>query len=138
MKGGWDRQRAAAVALGAVVGATLRWAVFTSVDSGRFPGAGLAVNVAGSRILGVLAAEEWTHPRARLLLHDAGGIGFCGSLTTFSTFSVEVVRLARDGDVPTAVAYTVVSVVTTLGAILLGAAARQRVRAIALPLEEQP
>ncbi len=138
MKGGWDRQRAAAVALGAVVGATLRWAVFTSVDSGRFPWPVLAVNVAGSLILGVLAAEEWTHPRARLLLHDAGGIGFCGSLTTFSTFSVEVVRLARDGDVPTAVAYTVVSVVTTLGAILLGAAARQRVRAIALPLEEQP
>jgi CrcB protein len=127
-----------AIAIGAVVGAALRWAVFTSVDVGRFPWPLFVVNVAGSLILGALLAEEWSHPRARLLLHDAGGIGFCGSLTTFSTFSVEVVNLARDGDVGTAVVYTVASVAATIAAIVAGAGALRRLRAITLPLEKQP
>ena len=38
VRGSWDRQRAVAIAVGGVVGAVLRWAVFTSVDAGRFPG----------------------------------------------------------------------------------------------------
>ena len=60
------------------VGTGLPWTVFL-------------LNCGGSFVLGVLLAEEWAHPRARLLLHDAGGIGFCGGLTTFSTYAVEVV-----------------------------------------------
>ena len=116
----------------------LRWAVFTSVDAGGFPWPVFAVNVAGSLILGVLLAEEWSHPRARLVLHDAGGIGFCGSLTTFSTFSVEVVDLAEDGDVGIAAVYTVASLAATVAAVVAGAAALRRLRAIMLPLEEQP
>jgi fluoride exporter len=138
VRGSWDRQRAVAIAGGGVVGAALRWAVFTSVGAGRFPWPVLLVNVAGSLILGVLLAEEWSHPRARLLLHDAGGIGFCGSLTTFSTFSVEVVDLVRDGDVATAVSYTIASVAATTAAVVAGAAALRRVRAVTYPLEEQP
>ncbi len=138
MRGSWDRQRAVAIAIGGAVGAALRWAVFTSVDAGRFPWPVFVVNVAGSLILGVLLAEEWSHPRARLLLHDAGGIGFCGSLTTFSTFSVEVVDLARAGDVGTAVLYTVASVAGTIAAVVAGAAALRRLQAITLPLEEKP
>ena len=127
-----------AVALGGVVGASLRWAVFTSADVGRFPWPVLVVNIAGSLILGVLMAEEWSHPQARLVLHDAGGIGFCGSLTTFSTFAVEVVDLARDGSVGTAVVYTVATVAATVAAIVAGAAALRRLRAVTLPLEERP
>ena len=73
-----------------------------------------------------------------LLLHDAGGIGFCGSLTTFSTFSVEVVDLARDGDVRTAVVYSVASVAGTIAAVVAGAGVFRRLQAIMLPLEEQP
>ncbi len=80
----------------------------------------------------------WSHPQARLLLHDAGGIGFCGSLTTFSTFSVEVVNLAREGDVGIAASYTVASVTATIAAVVAGAAALRRLRAISLPLEERP
>jgi CrcB protein len=127
-----------AIAVGGTIGASLRWAVFTSVDAGRFPWPVLVVNVAGSLILGVLLAEEWSHPQARLLLHDVGGIGFCGSLTTFSTFSVEVVDLVRDGDVGIAAWYTVASVTATIAAVVAGAAALRRLRAISLPLEERP
>ena len=128
----------AAIAVGAALGAVLRWAVVTALDGGRFPWPVLLVNVAGSLLLGVLLAEEWSHPRARLLLHDAGGIGFCGSLTTFSTFSFEVVSLARAGELGIAMAYTISSLATTFVAVAAGAAALRRLQAVTIPLEEEP
>lgn len=127
-----------AVAGGAVAGATLRWAVTTGAPAGRFPWAVLLVNVVGSFLLGVVLAAEWAHPRARLFLHDAAGIGFCGSLTTFSTFAVEVVDLIRGGAAATAVTYGIASVVTTIAAVIAGAAALHRVRALLRPLEQRP
>lgn len=133
-----DRRRVTAIVAGATIGAAARGAVFTSVDGRRFRWPVLVVNVAGSLLLGALMAEESSHPRARLLLHDASGIGFCGSLTTFSTFSLEVVDLARAADAGIAITYTVASVTATLAAVLVGAAARRRLRAIELPLEERP
>jgi CrcB protein len=138
MRGSWNRPRAVAIATGAAIGSTVRWALVTSVPAGSFPWSVLVVNIAGSLLLGVLLAEEWSHPHARLVLHDAGGIGFCGSLTTFSTFSVEVVDLARDDRVGTAVVYTATSVAATIAAIAVGAAALRRLKALALPLEQQP
>ena len=138
MGGQWDRRRVIAVAIGGVAGAGLRWAVLTSVELGRFPWPVFALNVGGSVLLGILLAEEWTHPRLRLLLHDVGGIGFCGGLTTFSTFSVEVVDLARDGDAPIAATYATASVVAAVAGVAIGAAALRRLRAVTLPLEEEP
>lgn len=138
MRGTWDRRRVTAIAIGGAAGTGLRWAVVTSVETGRFPWPVFAINVAGSVLLGVLLAEEWSHPRARLLLHDAGGIGFCGGLTTFSTFSLEVVNLARDCDTGVAVIYTVASVVAAIAGVTAGAGALRRVRAVTLPLEEDP
>src|SRR5688572_8462503 len=114
VRGTWDRRRATAIALGGAAGAALRWAVVTSVEAGRFPWPVLALNVAGPALLGVLLAEEWSHPSARLLLRDVGGIGFCGGLTTFSTLSLEVVNRARDGDTWLAVIYAVTSVAGAL------------------------
>jgi CrcB protein len=138
MPGQWDRRRLLAVALGGVVGASLRWAVLGSVDAGRFPWPVLALNVGGSVLLGVLLAEEWAHPNLRLVLHDLGAIGFCGGLTTFSTFTVEVVDLARAGDLTTAAAYGTASVVGAVAGVVIGAAALRRLRAVTLPLEESP
>ena len=134
----WDRQRATAIALGGIAGASLRWIVVTSVGAGRFPWPVLAVNIAGSVLLGMLLAEEWSHPSLRLLLHDAGGIGFCGGLTTFSTFSLEVVNLARAGDTTIAALYAVASVVGAVAGVTLGASSLRRLRALTLPLEEAP
>lgn len=138
MRGSWDVRRAAAIGAGGVVGAASRWAVLTSVGPGSFPWPVLAVNVVGSLLLGVVLAEEWSHPSARLLLHDAGGIGFCGGLTTFSTFAVEVVDLARDGNLTAAVTYAALSIFGALAAVAGGAAALRQVRALTLPLEERP
>jgi CrcB protein len=138
VRASWDRDRVLAVAGGAVAGATLRWAVTTGAPTGRFPWAVLLVNVVGSFLLGVVLAAEWTHPRAHLFLHDAAGIGFCGSLTTFSTFAVEVVDLTRAGALATAVAYGIASVAATIAAVLAGAVALHRVRALLRPLEQRP
>ncbi|MFZ6003442.1 MAG: FluC/FEX family fluoride channel [Actinomycetota bacterium] len=139
MRSAWDRQRAAAIALGGAVGAGTRWAVLVSIEpTGQLPWTLLLLNVGGSILLGVLLAEEWAHPSARLLLHDAGGIGFCGGLTTFSTFAVEVVDLLRDDHLGIAAAYGALSVVLSVAGVLAGAAALRHVRAVTLPLEEEP
>lgn len=134
-----DWERIAAIAIGGAAGAALRWAVLTSVTvAGQMPWPVLAVNIAGSVLLGILMAEEWEHPAARLWLHDLGGIGFCGGLTTFSTFSVEIVGLIRDDAIGIAVSYGTLSIVTTIGGVVAGAGALRHVQALMLPLEEEP
>ena len=98
------------VALGAAVGAPLRYVVATALD-GRFPTGMLLVNVVGSGLFGVLAA---------LSLGDAGwallGTGFCGGFTSFSSFAVQSVeRSAR-----AATAYVLATTVLCVGACALG------------------
>lgn len=134
----WDYKRVAAVAIGGVAGAGLRWAVLTSIEPGTFPWPVFVINVVGSVLLGVLLAEEWTHPSFRVLLHDAGGIGFCGGLTTFSTFSVEVVNLIRAGETAIAITYTTLSIFAAIVGVIAGAAALRRLRTLSLALEEKP
>jgi fluoride exporter len=136
--GRWDAKRAAAVAAGGVAGAALRWSVAGDVAPGGFPWAILAVNLVGSLLLGVLLAGEWSRPGSRIAVHDAGAIGFCGGLTTFSTFSVEVAELVRGGDELTAALYVFSSVGGAIAAVILGAALLRRVHAVRLPLEEEP
>jgi CrcB protein len=138
MRPAWDRTRVIAVAAGGVVGATVRWAVLTSWDPAGFPWPVFVVNIVGSVLLGVLLAEEAIRPARRVLLHDAGAIGFCGGLTTFSTFSVEVVELTRDGDTAVAVSYGVLSVLAAIVGVMGGAGALRRLRAVSLPVEEEP
>lgn len=129
-----------AIALGGALGATVRWAALAVAEpSGVLPWPVLALNAVGSFLLGVLLAEEASRgPRARVLLHDAGAIGFCGGLTTFSTFALDVTTQLRDGAVGAAALYTMLSVGLALGALVAGAALRHRVAALAEPLEEEP
>lgn len=140
MRAPWDRHRALAVAVGGIAGAATRWAVLVTFTppAGQLPWPVLTINVVGSILLGVLLAEEWTHPAARLALHDGGAIGFCGGLTTFSTFALEIVNLTREGHLAAAFAYAVLSVVLSVGGVLAGAAALRRARVLSLPLEEEP
>ena len=85
----------ALVALGAMPGALLRWQ--SSVQLGPFlggnAGADLLVNLVGSFILGFLAGPI---PRRTSLLLLVG-IGFCGSLTTFSSWMLDVAKLIQAG-----------------------------------------
>lgn len=124
------------VALGGAAGASVRWALITQVGTGMFPWPLFAINVLGSVLLGVLLAAEEPMSERRWWLHDVGAIGFCGGLTTFSTYAVEVVLLARDGRVLLAALYGSASVVAAIAGIALGARAVGRWRALRLPLEE--
>lgn len=132
-------RRWAGIAAGGALGASVRWAALTTITAdGQMPWPVLGLNVVGSVVLGVLLAEEWDHPRAHLLLHDVGAIGFCGGLTTFSTFTVEVVDLMRQDAVAVAATYGLLSIGLSVAGVLAGAALLRHVRAVALPLEEEP
>jgi fluoride exporter len=81
--------------LGAAVGAPLRYLIDRAVSARHgspFPWGTFFVNVAGSLILGFVAGIP--APDAVMAL---AGIGFCGALTTYSTFGYETLRLTRDG-----------------------------------------
>lgn len=75
------------VALGAAVGATLRFLAAHYVDDERFPTGTLGVNVAGSFLLGAFSAMVLSGSTMALL-----GTGFCGGLTTYSAFAVGAYR----------------------------------------------
>jgi len=113
----------AAIALGATAGALLRYGV--AVWSGErwgdaFPWATLIVNVAGSLILGcfmALAAERPVFAGLRLLV----ATGFCGSLTTFSSFGYETMALAARGAYAGAAANVLANLLLSLAAVVCGA-----------------
>ncbi|SDD34837.1 CrcB protein [Geodermatophilus telluris] len=109
------------VAAGAMAGAPLRLLVTRlAARRGRDPALGtLAVNVAGSAVLGVLLGLG-DAPAAVVALV---GTGFCGTLTTFSTLGADVVRLVAGRAVGRALAYTAASAVLGLGAAAVGYAA---------------
>ncbi|CAN5264904.1 hypothetical protein BH09ACT10_BH09ACT10_17670 [soil metagenome] len=103
------------VIAGAVVGAPLRHAIAMRFDTTRAPWGIFAVNVVGSFLLGLLVGADPTN-RWYLLL----GVGFCGSLTTWSTLANEVWKLSTSGRVRDALVYLVSSIGWGLGAFLLG------------------
>lgn len=83
------------VAIGAVPGALLRWqsGVQLGPHLGGSAGADLLVNLVGSFLLGFLAGPIPRRTGLVLLL----GIGFCGCLTTFSSWMLDVVKLIQTG-----------------------------------------
>jgi CrcB protein len=84
------------VAAGASTGSLLRYAVgqWLSATSSRFPWSTWLVNVVGSALLAVLVRMLAAYPE-NAAWYLFLGVGFCGGLTTFSTMSVETLRLGR-------------------------------------------
>ncbi len=118
-----------AVALGGAAGTLLRAEVAEALppSSTGFPWAILLVNLVGCAIVGfvIVAALERVAPSR--YFRPLVGAGFCGGLTTFSTFVVQVDLLVRAGHVPTALSYVTASLVgglaSTWAAVVLARAA---------------
>ena len=98
------------VAAGAGLGALLRFWVAHHLDR-RTPWGTLAVNVAGSFVLGIVVGSQ-PSPGALALL----GTGFCGGLTTYSAFAVQT----RDQGRRRGAAYAAATVLLAVGACALG------------------
>ncbi len=111
-----------AICLGASTGALLRWLLGLKLNSllPALPPGTLAANLIGGYIIGVATAYFATAPSIptewRLLIIT----GFCGGLTTFSTFSAEVVVLLQQGRLALAGGTVAVHVIGSVTMTLLG------------------
>ncbi|HEV2343935.1 MAG TPA: CrcB family protein [Actinocrinis sp.] len=141
---GGDRDRGrhlrilAAIAVGGFVGGITRYEVGLAVPTSRggFPAATFGVNLAGSFILALLVVVVLEILPPTVYLRPLLGVGFCGALTTFSTWMLDADRLIGAGRFGMAAVDLFGSLVAGLAATSLGltvgraiAAHRARVRA---------
>jgi CrcB protein len=113
-----------AISIGAALGALLRWQLGARLNSifPTLPPGTLMANLIGGYIIGVAAAffaqAPGIAPEWRLFIIT----GFCGGLTTFSTFSAEVTSLLQEGRVTWAMGAIATHVSGSLLATLAGLA----------------
>lgn len=119
------------ICAGASAGALLRWLLSASLNAiwPSVPLGTLLANVAGGYLIGLAfawsAANPMLPPELRLLVFT----GFLGSLTTFSTFSVEVVDAAQRGDLASAAMIVLLHLFGSLACTVLGIATYNWLRA---------
>lgn len=113
------------VALGSALGACARYFLsgFVARRVGEtFPWGTLVVNVSGAFLIGIFGALARDH--ASLLAAPNPWLfavtGFLGCYTTVSSFSLQTLALARDGESSRAAGYVVLSVAASLGAVAAG------------------
>lgn len=106
----------AAIAAGGA-GAVARFLVDRVISrTERFPRATFVINVAGSFLLGLLIGVTVSDSAARLII----GSGFLGGFTTFSTASVETVRLVQGGHGREAIGYSLGTLLVSVCAAWIG------------------
>jgi len=107
-----------AIGLGGMLGTLLRFATGSWVSS-HFPqhfyGATLAVNLVGCLLIGYLYGLFLMRPEVPEAVRAGLMVGFLGGLTTFSSFSLDTLRLLETGQAAMAIGYAAVSV---LGGLL--------------------
>ncbi|WP_329138951.1 CrcB family protein [Streptomyces sp. NBC_01476] len=111
------------VALGAALGAPMRYLIDKQVQGAWktvFPWGTLAVNALASLVLGLVTGLVLGGAPGALL--EGLGVGLCGALSTYSTFSYTALRLFEDGFRFYAVADVAVSIMVALGAASFGLA----------------
>lgn len=113
----------AGIAAAGAVGALARYAldgVISDRAGGPFPWGTFAINVSGSLLLGflfVMLTERWTTPP---WVRPTVTMGLLGAYTTFSTFTLETVRLVQDGAWLFAAANVAASLAAGLVAVWIG------------------
>ena len=108
------------VALGGAVGAVLRYGIVRLLPA-HFPWGVLLANVLGSLLFGVVLAGASDGMRLLAM------VGFCGALTTFSTFALDTLILGREGRSGAATANVVLSMAACIAAVAAGLAIGQAI-----------
>ena len=113
------------VALGSAVGGIARYGISGVVARGigeTFPWGTLVVNVSGCFVIGVFAAAiaPGGALAGSLTVRQLVLVGLCGGYTTFSSFSLQTLTLAQDGEWLWAAGNVIISVVLCLLAVWLG------------------
>jgi CrcB protein len=113
------------IAIGSALGGVTRYWLsgFVAERIGEtFPWGTIIVNVTGSFVIGFFGTL--TGPDGRVLVSTAARqfvmIGICGGYTTFSSFSLQTLTLAQDGEYLWAAGNVLLSVVLCLVAVWLG------------------
>ena len=117
----------ALVALGGAVGSLARWQagrgmtrLLGPASVAAFPWATLAVIVAGSLAIGLLAGWLARHGDTSETWRLLVGVGLLGGFTTFSAFSLELMMLIERGQASTAFIYAAISLLAGLSALYIG------------------
>jgi len=113
------------VAIGGVLGVLARFGISRlTLHHESLLWATVGINISGSFLLGLLAAEPWFSRDLR----EAIGVGLLGGFTTFSTFSVQIVLDVDAGEPGRAALYLVASVAGGIAAAAAGFALGRAIR----------
>ncbi len=111
------------IAAGGALGAVCRWGMNTGISSvlkQPYPFGTLGVNVLGSFLMGLCIAYFLKNNELSNEMKMFLTVGFLGSFTTFSTFSMDAVTLFHNNDPYGALSYIFASVILSVGAVMLG------------------
>lgn len=112
-----------AVSVAGIAGTLLRFAAANWVTANwprHFYMATLAVNIVGCLLIGALYGLFLIRPEVPVEVRAGLIVGFVGGLTTFSSFSLDTLRLLESGQVPLALGYAGISVFGGLLATWVG------------------
>ncbi len=115
------------ISLGGACGALLRHFVTSSAAvlfKSSFPWGTLLTNIVGCFLIGLIIGGE--HDQKSEAIRLGFGIGFLGSLTTFSTFSADTVKHAMDGNWAIAASNVAANLIVCLLAVAAGIAISKR------------
>ncbi|WP_405783245.1 fluoride efflux transporter FluC [Streptomyces sp. NBC_00859] len=109
----------AAVSAGGVAGASARYgaSLLWPTADGAFPWTTYAVNTLGCALIGVLMVLVTEGRTPHRLVRPFFGTGVLGGFTTFSTYTVDIRRLAEDGHARTALGCLALTLFSALAAV---------------------
>ena len=113
------------VAVGGAVGSVARYLMASGIQSStgwNFPIGTVLVNILGCFLIGILYVLLVARPDPRHDLRALLMVGVMGGFTTFSSFSLETVTMAMNGNYTGASLNVVISVAACLGGTILGVA----------------
>lgn len=105
------------VAAGGAIGAMCRYLMMSAFTSTTFPYATLSVNTLGGFVMGVLVVLFTRILPVPLVIQSFLTVGILGGFTTFSTFSLDMMRLLERGEIFAALLYALASVIGSVAAL---------------------